>query len=59
MVNLNAQNCVAGSGNNMSPLNIFKVELIMVKGRKFTHTVNDINKLNDNIIGIDLYMATN
>jgi hypothetical protein len=39
-------------------LDIFEEELT-VKGRNVTHTVNDINKLNDTIIGIDLYMATN
>ncbi len=57
MVNLNAQNCVAGSGNNMSSLNIFEEELT-VKGRKFTQLVNVINELSDNIIANDLYMAT-
>jgi hypothetical protein len=35
----------------MSLLGIFEADL-WVKGKKFTHPVNVINKLNDNIIGI-------
>jgi hypothetical protein len=36
----------------MSSLGVFKVHL-WIKGKKFTHLVNVINKLNANIIGID------
>jgi hypothetical protein len=48
----NAQSCVAASGDAMNSIGVYKVDL-WIKGRKFTHTVNDITELNDNIIGID------
>jgi hypothetical protein len=47
----NAQNCMAASSDKMSLLGIFEADL-WIKGKKFTHPVNVINKLNDNIIGI-------
>ncbi len=51
-----AQSCVAASGDKMSSLGIFEVDL-WIKGKKFTHPVNVINELNDNIIGIDFIHA--
>ncbi len=36
----------------MNSLGVYKVDLY-IKGQKFTHPVNVINELNDNIIGID------
>jgi len=48
----NAQSCVAPSGDAMNSIGIYEVDL-WIKGQKFTHPVNVINKLNDNIIGID------
>ena len=40
----------------MSSLGIFEVDL-WIKGKKFTHPVNVINELNNNIIGIDFIHA--
>jgi len=48
----NAQSCVAASGDAMNSLGVYEVDLY-IKGQKFTHPVNVINELNDNIIGID------
>jgi hypothetical protein len=48
----NAQSCVATSGDAMNSIGVYEVDL-WIKGRKFTHPVNVINELNDNIIGID------
>ena len=48
----NAQSCVAASGDAMNSLGVYEVDL-HIKGQKFTHPVNVINELNDNIIGID------
>jgi hypothetical protein len=48
----NAQSCVAASGDTMNSIGIYEVDLY-IKGQKFTHPVNVINELNDNIIGID------
>jgi hypothetical protein len=45
-----AQSCFAASGDKMSSLGVFKVDLWR-KGKKFMHPV--INELNENIIGID------
>jgi hypothetical protein len=42
--------CVAASGASCG---IFEVDLFL-KGKKFTHPVNMIQELNENIIGIDL-----
>jgi len=36
----------------MNSLGIFEIDL-QIKGKKFTHQINVINKLTDNIIGID------
>ncbi len=47
-----AQSCVAASGDAMNSLGVYEVDLY-IKGQKFTHLVNVINELNDNIIGID------
>jgi hypothetical protein len=48
----NAQSCVAASGDAMNSIGVYEVGL-WIKGQKFTHPVNVINELNDNIIGID------
>ncbi len=48
----NAQSCVAASGDTMNSLGVYEVDLY-IKGQKFTHPVNVINEINDNIIGID------
>ncbi len=46
------QSCVTASGDKMSSLGLFKVDL-WIKGKKFIHPLNVINELNGNIIGID------
>ncbi len=48
----NAQSCVTASGDAMNSIVVYEVDL-WIKGQKFTHPVNVINELNDNIIGID------
>jgi hypothetical protein len=48
----NMQSCVAASGDTMNSIGIYEIDLY-IKGQKFTHPVNVINELNDNIIGID------
>jgi hypothetical protein len=48
----NAQSCVAASGDTMNSKGVYEVDL-WIKGQKFTHPVNVITELNDNIIGID------
>jgi hypothetical protein len=48
-----AQRCVAASGMQMNSIGIYDIDL-HIKGQKFTHPVNVINELNDNIIGINL-----
>jgi predicted aspartyl protease len=48
----NAQICVAASGDAMNSIGIYEIDFY-IKGQKFTHPVNVINELNDNIIGID------
>ena len=52
------QSCVAASGDKMSSYGVFEIDLF-IKGKKFTHPVNVIEELNENIIGNDLYMHTN
>ncbi len=49
----NAQSCVAASGDVMNSIGVYEVDL-WIKGRKFTHPVNVITELSDNIIGINL-----
>jgi hypothetical protein len=48
----NAQSCVTASGDAMNSIEVYEVDL-WIKGQKFTHTVNVITELIDNIIGID------
>jgi hypothetical protein len=48
----NAQHCTAASGNQMNSLGIFEIDL-QIKGKSFKHSVNVIDQLTDNIIGID------
>ncbi len=48
-----AQSCIAASGDKMSSLGIFEINL-RVKGKKFGHAVIVINELKHNIIGIDI-----
>jgi len=50
------QSCVAASGDKMSSYGVFEVDLF-IKGKKFTHPVNVIEELNENIIGIDFIHA--
>jgi hypothetical protein len=46
------QSCVAASRDKMFFCGVFEVDLF-IKGKKFTHPVNVIQELNENIIGID------
>ncbi len=48
----NTQHCTAASDNQMNSLGIFEFDL-QIKGKNFTHTVNVIDQLTDNIIGIN------
>jgi hypothetical protein len=48
----NTQSCVAASRDAMNSIGVYEIDLY-IKGQKFTHPVNVINELNDNIIGID------
>ncbi len=48
---MNAQSCVAASGEAMNSIGVYEVDL-WIKGQKFTHPVNMITELKDNIIGI-------
>jgi hypothetical protein len=50
--NCNSLSCIAAFGDAMNSIGIYKIDLY-IKGQKFTHPVNVINKLNDNIISID------
>jgi hypothetical protein len=43
----NAQHCTAASGNKMNSFGL------QIKGKTFTHHINVIDQLTDNIIGID------
>jgi hypothetical protein len=47
------QSCVKASGDKMSSLTVFEVDL-WIKGKKFIHPVNVINKLNDRPTSINL-----
>ncbi len=49
---IDARDCIATSGDKINSLSIYKIYL-HIKGKKFTHHINVINQLNDNIIGID------
>jgi hypothetical protein len=51
-----SQSCVAASGDKMSSYGVFEVDLF-IKGKQFTHPVNVIQELNENIIGIDFIHA--
>jgi hypothetical protein len=42
------QSCVAGTGDKMSSYGVFEVDL-WIKGKTFTHPVNMIEELNENI----------
>jgi hypothetical protein len=48
----NSQHCTATSGNKLNSLGIFEIDLF-IKGKKFTHHINVMDTLTDNIIGID------
>ncbi len=48
----NSQSCVTASGDTMNSVGVYEVDL-WIKGQKFTHPVNVINELSDNIIGIN------
>jgi hypothetical protein len=48
----NSQHCTATSGNKLNSLGIYKIDLF-IKGKKFTHPINIMDTLTDNIIGID------
>jgi hypothetical protein len=50
------KSCVAASGDKISSFGVFEVDLF-IKGKKFTHPVNMIQELNENIIGIDFIHA--
>jgi hypothetical protein len=50
------QSCAAASGDKMSCYGVFKVDLF-IKGKRFTHPVNVIQELNENIIRIDFIHA--
>ncbi len=43
---------ITASGDAMNSVGVYEVDL-WIKGRKFTHPVNIITELNDNIIGIN------
>jgi hypothetical protein len=49
---LNAQSCIAAFGDAMNSVGSMSWTL-WIKGRKFTHPVNVITELNDNIISIN------
>ncbi len=48
----NAQYCTAALGDKMKSLAIFEIDL-QLKGKNFTHHINVIDQLTDNIIVID------
>ncbi len=50
------QSCAAASVDKMSCNGVFEVDLF-IKGKRFTHPVNVIQELNENIIGIDFIHA--
>jgi hypothetical protein len=47
----NLQHCTAASGDKLNSLGIYEIDLI-IKGKKFTHPINVMDTLTDNIIGI-------
>jgi len=47
-----SQHCTAASGDKLNSLGIYEIDLF-IKGKKFTHNINVMNTLTDNIIGID------
>jgi hypothetical protein len=51
------QSCVAASGDKMSSYGVFEVDLF-IKGKKFTHPVNVIEELNENINFIHAHKLT-
>ncbi len=48
----NLQHCTAASGDKLNSLGIYEIDLI-IKGKKFTHPINVMDTLTDNIIGTD------
>ncbi len=48
----NSQHCTAASGDKLNSLGIYEIDLF-IKGKKFTHTINIMDTLTNNIIGID------
>jgi hypothetical protein len=48
----NSQHCTAASGNKLNSLGIYEIDLF-IKGKKFTHPINVMDTLTDNIIRID------
>jgi len=48
----NSQHCTAASSDKLNSLGIYEIDLI-IKGKKFTHPINVMDTLTDNIIGID------
>ncbi len=54
--NSKPQSCVAASGDKMSSCGVLELDL-WIKGKKFTHPVNVIQELNENIISIDFIHA--
>jgi len=47
-----SQHCTAASGDKLNSLGIYEIDLY-IKGKKFTHPMNIMETLTDNIIGID------
>ncbi len=47
-----SQHCTATSGDKLNSLGIYEIDLF-IKGKKFTHPINVMDTLTDNIIGID------
>jgi Retroviral aspartyl protease len=48
----NSQHCTATSGDKLNSLGIYEIDLFF-KGKKFTHIINIMDTLTNNIIGID------
>ncbi len=48
----NSQHCTAASGDKLNSLGIYEIDLF-IKGKKFTHPINVMDTITDNIIGID------
>ncbi len=51
----NSQHCTAASSDKLNSLGIYEIDLI-IKGKKFTHPINVMDTLTDNIIGIDFML---